>query len=744
VRRTRGLWISVIVVATLVVGSLVGLFVGGLSPTLGLDLEGGVSVILSAPSGTTSGVMERALENIRNRVDAFGVGEPDIFLSGTTIEIQIPGAARGTIEQREGEKFCLVGPDGTNYGCADVRATATGALGELDTLAQPTKVCLIDEDGTELACYGSRTEADTAKSTLEIKPKGSASPSPSASTSASASASPSASPSSGPPTGFCLVDSTGKELACFDSSAEAQAAQNEIKSKVAESSFCVVAIPAASRPTPTPSASASPSATPSASAEPSPRASASPSASASASASPSPSPTPQPGYADLDRSGAEPLPCDLKTKDDATTAIAAISVERKTVQYCVVSSGGEDFGCFIDRAAAVRRQQETGQERLLKVIGETARLEERAVLSAVPPNDPSYPSLQVTCGSPEERDTPACSFEALRDKEVVYVDPEGNKYNLGPIVISGDQFTKATALAPNTQQTVSTEWTVSFELNGEGSAVFADATTRALTLPAPQNQIAIIVDRVVISSPTVQGAITGGQGEITGGFTEQSAKDLATQLQAGALPVELTRQSVQTVSPTLGEESLHQGIVAGIVGLVLLFLYMLFYYRLLGVVAWLGMSIWAALAIALVSIAGREFGYALSLAGVAGLVISLGITADSYIVFFERLKDEARSGRSIRSVVQPAFKRAFRTIVAADIVTGIAAAVLYLTAVSSVRGFALTLGVATLLDLFVVYFFKRPTVFLLANNERLVRLRGFGLRSAVAADLPHDEGGVER
>jgi preprotein translocase subunit SecD len=188
------------------------------------------------------------------------------------------------------------------------------------------------------------------------------------------------------------------------------------------------------------------------------------------------------------------------------------------------------------------------------------------------------------------------------------------------------------------------------------------------------------------------------------------------------------------VSPTLGEESLRQGILAGVAGLVLLFLYMVFYYRLLGVVAWLGMTIWAALAIALVAAAGEQLGYALSLAGVAGLVISLGVTADSYIVFFERLKDEVRSGKSPRAAVQPAFARAFKTIWAADVVTFLAAFFLYVTAVSSVRGFALTLGVATMLDLFVVWFFKRPTIFLIAKSERLVNLRGFGLRSGVAAD----------
>jgi preprotein translocase subunit SecD len=283
---------------------------------------------------------------------------------------------------------------------------------------------------------------------------------------------------------------------------------------------------------------------------------------------------------------------------------------------------------------------------------------------------------------------------------------------------------------------------VTFELDGDGAERFSDATTQAVGAPPPTDQIAIIVDQVVISSPTVQSAITGGSGEITGGFSEQEAKDLATQLNAGALPVELTRQSVRTVSPTLGEESLHQGIIAGIGGLVLLFGYLLFYYRLLGVVAWFGMTIWAVLAVALISIAGDQVGYALSLAGVAGLVISLGVTADSYIVFFERLKDEVRSGKSPRAAVQPAFARAYKTIVAADIVAGLAAVVLYLTAVSSVRGFALTLGVATLLDLFVVYFFKRPTVFLIAKNERLVNLRGFGLTSGVAAESAHQGVGL--
>jgi preprotein translocase subunit SecD len=181
---------------------------------------------------------------------------------------------------------------------------------------------------------------------------------------------------------------------------------------------------------------------------------------------------------------------------------------------------------------------------------------------------------------------------------------------------------------------------------------------------------------------------------------------------------------------------LHQGVIAGLAGLIALMIYLAFYYRLLGVVTWVGMAIWAVLALGLVSLLGRTAGYALTLAGVAGLIVSLGITADSYIVFYERLKDEDRNGKTIRAAVRPAFKRAWRTIVAADIVTAIAAAVLYVVSIGSVRGFALTLGLSTMLDLFVVWFFKRPTVFLMARSERITDMPAIGLRSAMAEDEP--------
>jgi protein-export membrane protein SecD len=376
--------------------------------------------------------------------------------------------------------------------------------------------------------------------------------------------------------------------------------------------------------------------------------------------------------------------------------------------------------------------------RLLGLIGSTARLEEREVLETIPPGSPAYESTKVTC--PIGDDTAqaiqngdrACTNEGLEKKEVVFIgDPADTKYRLGPVRLTGDQIRRATAVLQTSSQSsgAQTGWQVSFDLTSEGRKTFADVTTELVG-----KQLAIVLDRRVESAPNVNEPITGGSGVITGNFSEQEAKDLALTLQTGALPIELTKSDVETVSPTLGKASLHQGLVAGIAGLILLAVYLAFYYRLLGIVTWFGMAIWSILAVGLVSLLGRSAGYSLTLAGVAGLVVSIGITADSYIVYYERLKDEVRHGKTPRVAVVPAFKRAWKTIIAADVVTILAAVVLYLLAIGSVRGFALTLGLATLLDMFVVYFFKRPAVNLIARSRRLSNMRGIGLRSGVAAD----------
>jgi preprotein translocase subunit SecD len=726
VKRNRGLWISVIFVAVLVVASSLSFAFGLFKPVLGLDLEGGLAVILSAPEGTDQGTMQQALENIRNRVDAFGVGEPDIFVSGNTIEIQIPGLSDSKVEQRDANLYCIEDTSQASYGCSTDQAIATQALSGFTVGSEATQVCLLDGNGDQLKCYTSQDDADAAKKGITTEPK--STPTPSASPTSTGSAS--ASPAAGPPPGasqYCLTDFSNTELRCYPNRSAAESARKGITSQVTKSSWCVQAPASSTNPSATP--------TPSASATPSGKAK-SPGPTPSASASPSPPSDPGAAYAQLDTTTAQPLPCDYASKAEAQSALDGWSVAHVTTQYCVVSSQGQDLGCYTTQSAATEQQRATGQTAILNQIGKTARLEERQTLEIVAAGSPQAAQIKLTCQTQEEQATKDCQGGAQDQNDVWYPDPSRGEYvHLGPVIITGGNITKASAqLSGGTQTNPLTQWVVTFQLDKQGSDAFAKATTAALAQSAPQNQIAIALDRSIISNPTVTGAITAGNGEITGNFTEDSAKELASLLNAGALPVELTRQSVRTVSPTLGAESLKQGIVAGIVGLILLFVYLLLYYRMLGIVAWFGMTIWAILAIALVSLAGKSFGYALTLAGVAGLVISLGVTADSYIVFFERLKDEVRSGRAPRAAVQPAFKRAFKTIVAADIVTGIAAAVLYLTAVSSVRGFALTLGVATALDLFVVYFFKRPTVYLIARTRALAEMRGFGLTAAAAAD----------
>jgi len=431
-------------------------------------------------------------------------------------------------------------------------------------------------------------------------------------------------------------------------------------------------------------------------------------------------------------------------------------VTKRGNQYCVTSSAGKSLGCVGSLAEAEARAKAQSVQRVLQIIGQTARLEERAVVSpdgVVVSTDPDFASTAFTTGAlkPNDPYRQNANFKEEPSPDgglVTYEDrnndgfftPDTDRiYKLEGVVITGADLTKAVAVFETSSQTqAQAGWQVSFTLNGEGARKFGDATQQLVG-----RQLAIILDNVVISAPEVQSAITGGQGVITGNFSADEAKNLAVVLSSGALPVELARQEVQTVSPLLGKESLRQGVIAGLVGLIALMLYLAFYYRILGVVTWVGMAIWGVLAIGLVSLLGRTIGYALTLAGVAGIIVSLGITADSYIVFYERLKDEVRHGKTLRAAVVPAFKRSWKTIVAADIVTILAAAVLYLIAVGSVRGFALTLGLSTALDMFVVYFFKRPSVFLLARSPYLTSLRGMGLRSGVAAD-PVPVAGGER
>jgi preprotein translocase subunit SecD len=286
------------------------------------------------------------------------------------------------------------------------------------------------------------------------------------------------------------------------------------------------------------------------------------------------------------------------------------------------------------------------------------------------------------------------------------------RYVLGPAQLTGHSVKSAVA-----QENQVGQWVVNYTLTGAGSPLWDKVAQENF-----HAELAIELDGVVQSAPLIQptqASFTSfaGQGEISGSFTESSAKNLALAMQFGSLPVRLVALNTVTVSPTLGHSALIAGLGAGLVGLALVLLYTILYYRALGLVILLGLALTAALLWAIISALGHTaLAPSFDLAGVTGLIVSIGITVDSYIVYFERLKDEARAGRSIRSSVDRGFKSAWRTVLTADSVSFLAALLLYLVAVGDVRGFAFFLGLSTILDVVITWYFTRPLVVLLGRR----------------------------
>jgi preprotein translocase subunit SecD len=317
-----------------------------------------------------------------------------------------------------------------------------------------------------------------------------------------------------------------------------------------------------------------------------------------------------------------------------------------------------------------------------------------------------------------------------------YVSARGGSLcKVGPAGGTGEVFKDdATArILPNTG------WGVTVSLRGgdSGEGVWNTMAAECYggTATCPTRQLAIELDGEVISAPTVQQPnFSGGSVQISGAFSESEARNLARVLNSGSLPVKLETQAVQTVSPTLGKDSLRAAWIAGLVGVGLVLIFMVLYYKLLGVIVGVGLLVSGALIWTIISFLSKTQGLALSLAGIAGLIVSVGVTVDSYVVFFERLKDEVRAGRSMRNSAQRGFAGAWHTIVVADMVSLIGAAVLWYLTVGSVRGFAFFLGLSTLCDLFVAYFFTRPAVLLLSRTEWMSRRKVMGIEvSPVAA-----------
>lgn len=305
-------------------------------------------------------------------------------------------------------------------------------------------------------------------------------------------------------------------------------------------------------------------------------------------------------------------------------------------------------------------------------------------------------------------------------------------YQLGPAFATGEVFNNDAQA-----DIISGGWGVRVTLRGgaTGADLWNSGAARCFAKDAscPSGRMAIVLDGVVQSAPSVnQPSFTGGV-DITGSFSEGEAKDLARVLKSGALPVRLQVQAVQTVSPTLGSDSLRAAIISGLIGVALVLLFMLLYYRSLAAIVVVGLLISGVIQWNVISLLSSTNGLALSLAGIAGIIVSIGVTVDSYVVFFEKLKDEVKSGRTLRNSAERGFKSAWRTILAADIVSLLGAFTLWYLSVGSVRGFAFFLGLSTLCDMIVAWFFTRPTMLLLARSEFIARRRVFGVDSSALA-----------
>jgi preprotein translocase subunit SecD len=401
-----------------------------------------------------------------------------------------------------------------------------------------------------------------------------------------------------------------------------------------------------------------------------------------------------------------------------------------------------------DGAVIVVSVPGANQDRVVDLVQRTALLDFRPVWAAMSPlptaTDPASPEASASpeAATPAEliqSDTNSPEFQQQIDAldctdPINYTggrpdDPSlwlgtcdatgAGKYNLEPAFIQGTNVTNANAVLPQG----GVGWVVSLEFDSEGAKALADASTTLTALPEcgipganPCNAFAIVLDGVVVSAPRFNEPILGGSAQIEGNFTAQEARDLANVLKYGALPVTLEAVDITTVSPTVGNDQLRAGILAGLLGLTLVMIYLVAYYRALGLVAVASLVLAGGILYLSFIVLSKTIGLTLTLAGVAGAIVAIGITADSFIVYFERIRDEIREGRSLRQACDSGWVRARRTLLAADFVSLLAAVVLYVLSVGSVRGFAFVLGLTTIIDVIVAFWFTHPLTVIIGRS----------------------------
>ena len=420
----------------------------------------------------------------------------------------------------------------------------------------------------------------------------------------------------------------------------------------------------------------------------------------------------------------------------------AVSIIRQRVNSLgVAESEVAAQGSGTNRQIVISVPGDTGR-RVVELVGQTAELRFRQVLARATSTGAVDPAATPAAGVSAQVNAKFAALDCTKlanlqgtgtdapTETIAVCDRAGtSKYILAPAEVLGRQISKASA-GIDTQG--GSSWYVSLTFNGEGTTAFGALTTRVTALAEPLNQVAIVLDGLVVSAPRINEPIPSGNAQITGSFTQLEAQDLANVLKYGALPLAFDRGEVQQISPTLGADQLDAGLLAGGLGMLLVFLYSLLYYRGLGLVTVGSLLVAGSFVYVLFLLLGQWIGFTLTLAGIAGAIVAIGVTADSFIVYFERVRDELREGRSLRTAVETGWTRARHTILVADFVSIIAAALLYFFAVGGVRGFAFTLGLTTLVDLLVVFTFTKPLVTILARLNFFASghaLSGFSAKS---------------
>ncbi|NJP33862.1 protein translocase subunit SecD [Micromonospora thermarum] len=478
----------------------------------------------------------------------------------------------------------------------------------------------------------------------------------------------------------------------------------------------------------------SPTVTPSGTASPAPSGSATPTPSSSVKATPSPSggqgggaPAPSASATPSATASATPSAAAPSPSGSAQPVPASVEEQRKAVER-KVGAAAWAAASGLQAPADLTTDPSLGEK--LKPF---ASLSGREV--AVLPAQMQFNVPQITCAQLDDR--PPASISAP-DQQVVACEDGALKYLLDQAKVLGTDVDDANAVLDQTNQ-----WVVSLDFTGPGQEKWTNLTRESFNNEGQacdatalgdsgKCRVAVVLDNDVVSSPEIQGVLTGNS-QITGNFTQRDASDLASTLRYGALPVTFEEAESQNVTATLGASHLRAGLLAAGIGMLLVIIYSFFYYRLLGSVIFLSLVLSALLVFGALVVLGRQIGFTLTLAGIAGMIVSLGVAADSFVIYFERLKDEIREGRSPRSAVPRAWIRARRTIISANAITLMSAVVLYIVSVGTVKGFAFALGLATVLDLVVVFLFRHPIMTMFARTRAFLSPRVSGLGRALPA-----------